>query len=155
MSFMNHVKDPEKHRQYIPKFSEKYSGKSLPVCRSEWEYKFMKWCDMNVSIIKWASEPIAIEYYDPVRQKNRRYYPDFLLRIKDKDGKETNMLVEIKPYKETIPPVRTKGKSEKTMLHEATTYMTNVAKWKAAISHCKKYNMGFKLLTEKDLFIKG
>jgi hypothetical protein len=155
MSFMNHVSDPDKHKTYQPKFPEKFVGKTLPVCRSEWEYKFMNWCDMNPSIVKWASEPVAIQYYDPVKRKERRYFPDFLLRIKDKDGKETNHLVEIKPYKETIPPVKSKGKSDKTIIHEATTYITNTAKWKAAITHCRKHGLEFKILTEKDLFVKG
>ena len=155
MSFMSHVGDPDKTKTYQPKFPDKFVGKTYPIVRSTWEEKFMNWCDMNASIVKWASEPVAIQYYDPVKKKERRYFPDFLLRIKDKDGKETNHLVEIKPYKETVPPVKSKGKSEKTVIHEATTYITNTAKWKAAMIHCKKHGLEFKILTEKDLFVKG
>jgi hypothetical protein len=155
MSYMNHVSDYDKNRTYSPKYPEKYVGKTNPIARSSWEEKFMNWCDMNPSVIKWSSEPVAINYYDPVKKKDRRYFPDFLLRIRDKNGKETNHLVEIKPYKETMPPLRTKNKTDRTLLHETTTYMTNVAKWKAAITHCKKIGLEFRILTERDLFVKG
>ena len=155
MSYQSSTFDGKKHTRYTPLNEEKYIGKELPVCRSSWENTFCHWCDTNPDIVKWGSEALQIPYYDPIKKKNRRYFPDFLLRIKDKDGKETNHLVEIKPYKETIPPVITKGKSEKTIIHEATAYITNQAKWKAAITHCKKHNLEFKILTEKDLFVKG
>ncbi len=151
MSYMNHVKGP-KNDIFIPKFPDKYAGKDYPISRSSWEKKFMEWCDVNNNIIKWASEPLAIQYYDPIKKKNRRYYPDLLLKIINKEGKEVTNLVEIKPYKETIPPIDKKGKKEKTLINEVATYATNTAKWKAAQLYCKKRGIVFKILTEKDLF---
>ncbi len=152
MSWMNHNFNPRKHTIFIPKFPEKYVGKGNPISRSSWEESFMNWCDMNNSIVKWSSEPIAIEYHDPVSRKDRRYYPDFMLCIRDKEGKETVHIIEIKPEKETIPPTKGKKKSEKTMVHESMTYATNTAKWKAAMSYCKKKSIEFHIITEKDLF---
>lgn len=109
---------------------------------------------MNPSVLQWASEIAAIPYFDPVKRKNRRYYPDFLIKVKDKDGKEVMYCVEIKPYKEILPPKNGTKKSEKTKIHEVTTYMTNSAKWKAADDYCKKRGWIFRLITEKELFNK-
>ena len=149
---MNKVRDPEKHKTYKPVFPEKYIGKELPVIRSSWEESFMKYCDMTPSIVKWASEPIAIEYTDPVSQKDRRYYPDFMLKIKDKEGKETIHIVELKPERDIKPPVKGKNKSEKTLIKEASTYHTNMAKFRAAMLYCKKRHIEFHVLSEKSLF---
>lgn len=154
MSFMSHNYNPDKHTIFTPVNKEKYIGKELPVSRSSWERAFMQWADMNPSILNWSSEALAIPYYDNVKRKNRRYYPDFTIRVKDVDGQESTWVIEIKPYKETIPPIRGK-KKERTYMYEALTFQTNVAKWQAAEQFCKKYNVKFKLLTEKDLFNKG
>ena len=70
--------------------------------------------------------------------KNRRYFPDFLLKVIDKTNrKEKVWLIEVKPYKECIPPNKSKGKSRKTKIYEAKTYTTNKAKWISAIKYCK------------------
>ena len=146
--------NPRKHTIFAPINKEKYIDKNPIVCRSSWERKFCEWCDRNVSVVKWASEAISIEYYDPVKRKKRRYFPDFLLLIRDKDGKETSHLIEIKPHREVVLPVKSKNKSEKTLMTEIATHITNTSKWKAAALHCKKHNINFRILTEKDLFIK-
>lgn len=150
MSYMSHVYDPRKHRIYEPINENKFVGNSC-VARSSWEYHFMQWCDSNPNVIKWSSEAVQIPYFDPMKRKQRRYFPDFTLLIKDTNGKEKQFLVEIKPYKETIPPTR-KGKKERTFLYEYFTYQTNVAKWNAAKMFCNKYGYEFKILTEKDIY---
>jgi len=72
---------------------------------------------------------VEIPYFDPVKQKHRRYYPDFLVKVIDKNTKRDKIwLIEVKPFKECCPPVVTKGKSKKTKLYEAVTYATNKAK---------------------------
>lgn len=154
MSFMNKVFDPNKDKYYHPIFPNKYIGKDLPIMRSEWERQFSRWCDMNPNVIQWSSEPFPINYYDPVRRKSRRYYPDFLIKVKDKEGKEMVYCVEVKPYKEITAPKNNNRKSEKTKIHEATTYITNTAKWKAADDFCKKRGITFRIITEKELFNK-
>lgn len=135
------------HKIYMPKNVSKYIGKSWPICRSSWEEGFCRWLDVNASVTEWTSESIAIPYYDPVQRRRRRYFPDFLVTINNKD----TFIVEIKPFKETLPPRRTKNKSQKTMLYEEKTYETNKAKWEAAQLFCQKMGFIFKIITEKQL----
>ena len=154
MSFMNN-KPSKGGKQYYPKNRKKYKG-SYPIqIRSSYEDKFCKWCDDNDQVLYWASEPVGIPYYDRVRQKNRRYYPDFLITVIDKiSRRERIWLVEIKPYKECIPPVITSKskKSKKTKLYEKITYETNKSKWISAQKYCKQKGWVFKLITERELF---
>ena len=44
--------------------------------------------------------------------------------VKDKDGKTVKWVVEVKPYKESIPP-QGRGKTNKTRIYETKTYKTN------------------------------
>ena len=149
--------NPKKHQIFKPINFQKYDGKTYPICRSSWEFSFCKWLDGNKKVLQWSSESLFIPYKDPSNQiikgriKTRRYYPDFLVKIDTNQGIVT-WLVEIKPYKETIPPKQTVKKSTKTILYEAKTWKTNTAKWRAAQIYCKKRGWVFKILTEKDLF---
>ena len=141
--------NPKDHKIYIPKNIKKYIGKSLPICISSWEEGFCRWLDVNPSVTEWTSESISIPYYDPVQRRRRRYFPDFLVTINN----QNTFIVEIKPAKETRPPRKTKNKSMKTMLYEDKTFMTNKAKWEAALQFCEKMGYTFKILTEKELRI--
>ena len=139
--------DPRKHTIYKPNNPEKYSGSGDIICRSSYEVAFCRWADMNPKIIKWSSESLVIPYKDPMKEtinKVRRYYPDFLIYL---DNGEV-FLIEVKPYKETIPPKQGRKKSNKTKIHEHKTWKTNSAKWEAAKNYCLKNGMKFKLITE-------
>jgi len=155
MNIMNFVFNPKKHVIFEPLNKEKYKGNVFPIARSSWEQNFYRWCDLNNSVISWVVEGLAIEYFDKVRRKKRKYYPDVMMVVKDKSGKDNVYIIEIKPYKEISPPKIGKNKSEKTMLRESMTYQTNVEKWKAAELYCKKRGWNFRILTEKDLFKEG
>ena len=146
--------NPYKHSIFTPMNKEKYNGKEFPIVRSEWERKVCQWLDANPNVLLWSSERLSIEYFDPVRQKKRRYYPDFLAKMVTKNGKEIVYLIEVKPLKETKSPKVTRRKSEKTLLREQSVYMTNIAKFRAADIYCKRRNWIFKVLTEKELFGK-
>lgn len=150
MFIKHHITD--KTSTFQPKFPEKYKGKWPILIRSEWERKFAQWCDVNPSVITWASEGIEIPYFDPVNKKHRRYYPDFMLRVLDKNKKEVIYVVEIKPHRETIPPKSKGNKSVKTKIYEQITYSRNQAKWSAASEFCRKRGYEFKIFTEKELF---
>lgn len=143
---------------YHPENVNKYIGKPpYCVCRSSWELIFCRWADNNPSIIEWVSEPMAIPYIDRTSKdsrglpKRRRYFPDFLVKVLNKQGDIDVWLVEVKPYKETQPPKRTKRKSQKTLMYEDKTWAVNTAKWKSAEAYCKKRGWYFKILTEKQL----
>lgn len=133
---------------------KKYRGDPNDIVyRSLWELKFMKWCDMNSSVLEWGSETIIIPYISPVDSKVHRYFVDFYIMTKSKDGSVSKYLIEIKPEKFTKPPDIPK-KQTKKFIDEVFQYGVNVAKWKAADGFCKDRNMKFLILTEKDLGLK-
>jgi len=110
-----------------------------------------KYMDKNENVLRWASEEIAIPYISPVDNKPHKYYPDFLAEIKTKDGKIQKYLIEVKPYKQTKPPVA-KSRKTKTYHINMKTYAVNTAKWKAARELCENNDWKFTLLTEKEIF---
>jgi len=80
-----------KKKQYVPKNPTKYIGKYPISIKSTWEKKFCRWLDANPSVIKWSSENIYIQYYDPIQKKNRRYYPDFYMEVLGIEDKLKNL----------------------------------------------------------------
>ena len=63
--------------KYTPIYPSKYQGNTKHIiCRSSWERKFCQWCDMNNSIISWASEEFSIPYVSPKDNRVHKYYPD-------------------------------------------------------------------------------
>jgi hypothetical protein len=137
---------------FTPKNRSKYKGDSENVVyRSSWELRVMKWLDDNPNVIWWGSEEIIIKYRSPLDQKIHRYFPDFIVRLKQKNGTESTVVIEIKPHKQTIKPVQ-KRKTNR-FLQEAATYAVNQEKWRAADLFCKEHGWQFKVLTEKDIGI--
>jgi hypothetical protein len=142
-----------KPRKYIPKNPQKYIGDPTDiVSRSSYETKFMLWCDNNSSVVQWTSETTIIPYISPIDHKQHRYFVDFSIIIKNKEGKLKKYLIEIKPESQTIPPVKGK-KREKTFLHEVETYMVNSAKWQQAKKYATQKGCDFIILTETHLGI--
>ena len=73
---------------FKPKNPKKYIGDaSQIICRSNWEREFCNYCDSNKNIVTWASEEFCIPYISPLDNKRHRYYPDFLIQVKEADGK--------------------------------------------------------------------
>ena len=139
---------------FRPRNPEKYIGDvNNIVYRSSWELKFMQWCDRNPNILNYGSEEIAIKYFDPVKQRVRRYFPDFIIKVQEQTGEIKKYLVEIKPKKQTVAP-KERSRVTKSYLNEVYTYATNQAKWKAAEEFCKDNMLGFRIITESDLGIK-
>ena len=98
--------------KYTPIYPSKYQGNTKHIiCRSSWERKFCQWCDMNNSIISWASEEFSIPYVSPKDNRVHKYYPDYLIKVKEKNDMIKTYVVEVKPYKQTRPP---KQRSRKT-----------------------------------------
>jgi hypothetical protein len=142
-----------KQALFTPLNREKYKGSKIPFYRSSYEYKLMNYLDKHPSVIGWASEPFAITYFNPNKGKVSRYYPDFIVSYKGRDGNVHMEMIEIKPYRQTLPPKASKGKKNSTLLIEAKLWMMNVAKWEAAKKYCAERNMVFRIMTEKDLSI--
>ena len=140
--------------RYTPIFPSKYQGNAkYIICRSSWERKFCQWCDMNNSIISWASEEFSIPYLSPKDNRVHKYYPDYLIKVKEKNDMIKTYVVEVKPYKQTRPPKTPKRKT-KSYLTECVTYAVNQAKWKAAKEFCEDHRIEFKVVTEKELGIR-
>ena len=123
------------------------------ICRSSWERKFCQWCDMNNSIVSWASEEFSIPYVSPKDNRVHKYYPDYLIKVKENNDTIKTYVVEVKPYKQTRPPKTPKRKT-KSYLTECVTYAVNQAKWKAAKEFCEDHRIEFKVVTEKELGIR-
>jgi hypothetical protein len=77
--------------------------------------------------------------------------PDFIVKVKRKDGTVMTHVIEVKPEYQTKQPVR-KRKTQK-FINEYITYTINQSKWKAATEFCKDRGWEFRILTEKNLGI--
>jgi hypothetical protein len=140
--------------KFQPSYPRKYKGDHRNIIyRSLWERKFMVYCDTNENILEWGSEEIVVPYRSPVDNRVHRYFPDFYIKYKDKDGKIKKSLVEIKPFRQTKEPKVQKRKT-KGYIFEVVEYAKNQAKWNAAKEWCLDHGYEFKVLTENELGIK-
>ena len=138
---------------YKPRNIKKYRGNpSRIVYRSLWEKKYMIYCDTTPTILEWGSEEVIIPYRSPIDGKPHRYYPDFYIKVREKGGKISKYIVEIKPKKQTKPPY---GKDKRTAAYkrEALTFAVNRSKWDAAENYCDDRHMKFLILTEDHLAV--
>lgn len=135
--------------KFVMTSPKKYVGTKQPTYRSSWEWSFMRFCDTNESVIKWASEAISIPYKDPLTGRNTIYVPDFFIEYVDKNNKVHTELIEIKPASQTL--LEKTGKNKYNQLQ----FVKNQAKWQAANMWCKQQGIKFRILNENDLFHNG
>ena len=84
--------------KFQPRNPKKYKGNpSNIVYRSSWEARCMSYFDKNENVIWWSSEEIIVPYRSPVDGKVHRYYPDFIIKVRQKDGGIKTIMIEIKP----------------------------------------------------------
>ena len=147
-------RDSKYYQGYFrPQDPEKYIGDPQNIVyRSSWELEFMRWCDRNKNILKYGSEEFCIPYYNPVKQKICRYFPDFIIEVLESTGKIKKYVIEIKPKKQTIPPTQ-KNKKSRTYINELQTYAVNEAKWNSCKEWCKDRMLEFRIITENELGI--
>jgi hypothetical protein len=139
--------------KYSPKNPKKYRGDPTNIVyRSLWERKVMVYLDDNDAILEWGSEELVIPYRSPVDGRIHRYFPDFTVLAKTKDGVKT-MILEVKPKAQTREPKK-QSKVTRRYLTEVMTWGVNQAKWKAAEEYCADRQWEFKLITEDHLGIK-
>ena len=135
---------------FRPSNKHKYKGDHTRIIyRSLWERKFMVWCDHNANVIEWGSEEIIIPYKSPLDTRIHRYYPDFYVKARTRDGRIARSIIEVKPAAQTKPP--RKRKKTRAFLSEVKTWNVNSAKWRAARAYCADHRMSFIILTEKHL----
>ena len=137
--------------RFTPKNPQKYVGDlNNIIYRSSWECRVMNKLDLAEWCISWASEELVVPYISPVDNRWHRYFPDFIVKYKDKSGLIKTMMIEIKPHKQSQPP-QPKKRVTKQYLNEIMTYGVNQAKWKAANEFCLDRGWQFRVLTEKEL----
>ena len=135
---------------FKPKNPTKYNGNANNIIyRSLWELRVMKNLDDHPEVIWWASEELIIPYYNPIDNKKHRYFPDFVAKMKRKDGTVMTYVIEVKPEIQTKKPEQ--KRKTKRYIQESMTYIVNQSKWKAATEFCKDNGWEFKIITEKHL----
>lgn len=139
---------------FKPKNPTKYKGDATQIVyRSGWELRLMSYFDMHEDVIWWSSEEKIIPYRSPVDNKIHRYFPDFLINIKNKEGKTETVMIEVKPKSQTKEPKRP-SKVTKKYINEVFTYGVNQNKWKAAEEFCADRGWRFMIMTEEEIFGK-
>tara|TARA_R110002096_G_scaffold366406_3_gene559777 strand:- start:2446 stop:2880 length:435 start_codon:yes stop_codon:yes gene_type:complete len=137
--------------RYKSKNPSKYIGDPTKIIyRSLWERRFMLYCDDNENVLSWGSEEVVVPYKSPVDGKMHRYYVDFIVKVKTKDGKTSVKLIEVKPKKQCSPPKKQSRKTRR-YINEVKTWGVNSAKWEAATEYAESRGWVFQILTEKEL----
>ena len=132
---------------------EKYVGAKSPRYLSSWELHVCKFLDHHDSVIEWGGdETVVIPYFDPTRQRKRRYMVDIYMKVKNRKGEIKTYLVEIKPKKETLPPTKTSRKRQDVFESEQNTFIVNSCKWQAARKYAAERGWDFIILTEYEIF---
>lgn len=150
-------KEDSKYKQgkFKPQNPQKYKGDPTQIFfRSSYELKFMQYCDLTESITEYQSEEFCIPYRSPIDKKIHRYFPDFFIKYKDKEGTIRNLVVEIKPQKDLKMPDTNPKRRTKSWAYSVKMWAINQEKWKAAEEWCKDRNYEFKIFTEYELGIK-
>ena len=136
---------------FRPTNPHKYVGDHTNIIyRSSWECRVMNWLDKNPNILSWASEEVIIPYRSPVDGRMHRYFPDFVVKSRGRDGSTKTMMIEVKPKKQTMEPEK-KKRVTKQYINEVVTWGVNQAKWKAATEYCLDRGWQFMLMTEDHL----
>ena len=140
--------------KFRPKSPAKYIGDPTNVIyRSLWELRLMRYFDEHPSVLGWGSEEVVIPYRSPVDNRIHRYFPDFIVKMREASGMVTTLIIEVKPDKQTKAPIKKSEKSRR-YINEVLTYGVNQAKWRAAEEYCKDRNWKFKVMTEHDIGVK-
>lgn len=123
---------------------DKYMGKGLPRYRSGWELAVFRMFDNHPAILGWGSETHRIPYKNPLTGKQTTYVPDLLVVYNDRDGRKHAEMIEIKPLKQTLGEARSQA--------DKAAAVVNHAKWTAARAWCKQKGIGFRVITENEIF---
>lgn len=137
---------------FIPKHPLKWinimeTSEPQPIIyRSGWEKQFDEWMDNTSAVFRCGAEVIRILYKDPIKNKMSFYTPDAYIEYLDNDKKLRKVLIEIKPLKETTLKESSNG-------YDKLMVAKNAMKWQSAIEYCKKRNIEFKVMHERNLGI--
>jgi hypothetical protein len=140
--------------KFRPINPKKYKGDpSNVIYRSRWELVLMKKLDEHPDVLEWSSEEIIIPYRSPIDGKLHRYFPDFYVKRKNREGVIESIIIEVKPYAQTLEP-KVQSNITKRYIQEVHTYGINKSKWTQAQEYCKDRGWKFMIFTEHELGIK-
>jgi hypothetical protein len=140
--------------KFRPKNPLKYDGDPTQIVyRSGLEKRMMLWLDKMPSVLSWSSECLIIPYYNPMKKRPARYFPDFLVKYMDSKGETHTMVVEVKSASEQQEPKK-KSRVTRRLVESFMIWETNKAKWRAAAKFCEERGWKFKLLSEHDLGVR-
>lgn len=127
---------------------DKYVGDLKKVIfRSSWELSMNQFLDNNPNILRWSSEEFYIPYIKPTDGKVHRYFPDYWIEYKNRDGNILQEVIEVKPSNQVYP-----NRKKRQTNYDRITYEINMSKWRAATEFCKKRGVKFQIITEKQIF---
>ena len=132
---------------FVPKNKEKYKGSFPILLRSSWEISIARVLDHNPNVVSWGSESVVIPYENPLTGRISRYFVDFNMTMKDKEGNLKKFLIEIKPHAQTLPPSQTRN--TRSLQRRQAEYIKNQAKWKSASQWANSHGYVFTVITEK------
>jgi len=133
--------------QYEVKNPKKYLGSKVPYFRSSWEKTLMEFFDNNSSILGWASESHRIPYVHPITKKITTYVPDFFVVYKNAQGITVAEMLEVKPSSQILENAKKKS--------DVVQGIINQEKWKMAKQWCDQQGIGFRVVTEKEIYRKS
>lgn len=134
---------------YTPKHPEKYLGDVSKIrYMSSWELHLHEFFDNNPNVLRWSSEELAIPYLKPTDGKVHRYFPDYWVEFRNKDGKIVQEVIEVKPHQQTKAP---RANSKRKVI-ESVQLAINISKWKSAQEWCKQRGITFRVVTENSIF---
>ena len=145
-----------KSGKFTPQHTIKYIGDADNIIfRSSWERTFCHYCDVNPNIVKWSSEPLSIPYWSPIDKKEHKYFVDYYIQVKKKDGTIENWFIEIKPenqYDINMRPKEPTGNITQQKIRaynqKLKTWITNRAKFEAATRYAENRGYRFGAINE-------
>lgn len=142
---------------YEPQNPDKYIGDlNNIICRSSYEIRFCKYCDLTDGILKWSSEPISIDYYNPLDKKDHKYNVDAYIQVLQDDGNIQDWIIEVKPEAHYKNRPKLDGnetmKKLKSYNHKMEIWITNQAKFRAAVRWAETRGYRFGVVDENFLF---
>lgn len=141
--------------KFKPKNPEKYDGDPTNIIfRSSYELKMLNYCDLKESVISYKSEEFWVPYVSPIDGRVHRYFPDFFIKYKDKNGDIRKVVIEVKPEKDLVEPEKNPKRRTKSWAYRVQTWVKNKAKWEAAKKMCSEKGWEFRVFSEKEIFGK-
>lgn len=110
----------------------------------------MRYLDSHSGILEWTSEELVIPYRSPIDNRVHRYFPDFWVKKKDANGIISEVVIEVKPKQQLIPPKKPKRLTAR-YINEVKTFAVNQRKFETAQAYCERNNMIFQVMTQDDL----